>query len=303
MNLLITGGTGLIGYALQESLFRQQHRSTIVTRFPEKAAPRFQKGTHIFRSVAEIPASHRIDAVVNLAGAQIVGKRWTRARKQMIWNSRVEFTQQLVRWLSERRQKPEALINGSAIGFYGDCGEQAVDEHHGVGQDFGAQLCSAWETEAKKAESLGIRVCLARTGLVLSNRGGMLQQMLLPFRMGLGSKIGSGRQWMSWIHISDQIAALELLLNDRNLSGPFNLTAPGAVTNDAFTSTLARVIHRPRFFTAPQFAIRTALGEASELLLGGQRVAPQRLLECGYRFQFSSLEPALRALLESDRAY
>ena len=297
MNVLITGGTGLIGYALQESLFRQQHQSTIVTRFPEKAAPRFPEGTHIYRSVMDIPESQRIDAVVNLAGAQIVGKRWTSARKKMIWNSRVAFTQHLVRWLSDREQKPEVLVNGSAIGFYGDCGEQSVDEHHRMGEDFGARLCSAWEDEARKAESFGVRVCLARTGLVLSNQGGMLHQMLLPFRMGLGSKIGSGRQWMSWNHNSDQIAALELLLNHRNLSGPFNLTAPGAVTNDTFTSTLARVIHRPRLFTAPQFAIRIALGEASELLLGGQRVVPKRLLDNGHSFQFPSLEPALRALL------
>ena len=297
MNVLITGGTGLIGYALQESLLQQQHDPIILTRYPEQAAQRFSDSTQIFGAVADIPDTQEIDAVVNLAGAQIVGKRWTPTRKQLIWNSRVEFTQQLVGWLSKREQKPEVLVNGSAIGFYGDCGEQTVEEDHEMGRDFGAQLCNAWETEAKKAESLGIRVCLARTGLVLSDRGGMLQQMLLPFRLGVGSKIGSGRQWMSWIHINDQIDALELLLKNRELSGPFNLTAPGAVTNDTFTSTLARVVHRPRIFTAPQFAIRLALGEASELLLGGQRVVPQRLLDTGYRFQFSSLEPALQALL------
>lgn len=270
---------------------------TVVSRFPEKAKRLFSQDTQIFKSTADIPHSHKVSAIVNLAGAQIVGKRWTHRRKQSIWNSRIDLTRNLVQWLAQREQKPEVVISGSAIGFYGDCGEQVVDELHGPGQDFGAQLCTAWEAEALKAEPLGIRVCIARTGLVLSTRGGLLRQMLLPFRLGFGSKISHGRQWMSWIHIEDQIAALEFMLRQSELSGAFNLTSPGAERNKAFTASLARSLNRPCLFTAPAPVIRLALGEASELLLGGQRVLPKRLLDSGFRFKYPTLEQALSSLL------
>ncbi len=297
MNVLITGGTGLIGYALIHSLLKQGHQTTVVSRFPEKARRLFSKDTQIFNSITDIPRHHQINAVVNLAGAQIVGKRWSRARKQSIWNSRVELTRDLVKWLEQREHKPEVMVSGSAIGFYGDTGEQCVDEFHGAGKDFGAELCTAWEAEAAKAESLGIRVCLARTGLVLSTRGGMLQQMLLPFRLGLGSKISHGKQWMSWIHIDDQIAALEYLLLQPELSGAFNLTSPGAVRNKVFTAVLAQTLKRPCLFTAPAPVLRLVLGESSELLLGGQRVLPKRLLDSGFQFKYQTLEEALLSLM------
>lgn len=298
MNILILGGTGLIGSALHHSLTKSEHRITISSRFPEKASRLFPKETRVVGSLSDITDEYEIDAVINLAGAQIVGKRWSRARKKEIWESRVTLTQDLVRWLSKRSRKPEVLINGSATGFYGDTGERSIDESDQVGEDFGARLCAAWETEATKAESLGIRVCLARTGLVLSTRGGMLAQLLLPFRMGLGSKIASGRQWMSWIHIDDQIGILEHMLFERSLHGAYNLTAPDCVRNKDFTSTLAHTLGRPSFLTAPAFFIRMALGEASELLLGGQRVAPKRILESEYQFIYPSLQGALQDLLQ-----
>lgn len=298
MNILILGGTGLIGSALHHSLTKNKHRITINSRFPEKASRLFPEETRVIGSLSEITDEDEIDAVINLAGAQIVGKRWSHARKKEIWESRVALTQDLVMWLSKRTRKPEVLIGGSAIGFYGDTGERNIDESDQAGADFGARLCAAWEAESIKAESLGIRVCLARTGLVLSNRGGMLAQLLLPFRMGLGSKIASGRQWMSWIHIDDQIAILEHMLFEKSLHGAYNLAAPGSVRNMEFTSTLARTLGRPSFLTVPAFFIRLALGEASELLLGGQRVAPKRLLESSYQFIYPSLQGALQDLLQ-----
>jgi len=297
MNVLITGGTGLIGYALNQSLLKQGIQVTVVSRFPAKAKHQFSQDTQIFESIGDIPHSHKISAIVNLAGAQIVGKRWTRTRKKSIWSSRVDLTRNLVQWLEQREQKPEVMISGSAIGIYGDCEEQSVDELHSPGQDFGAQLCTAWEAEAVKAESLGIRVCLARTGLVLSTRGGMLQQMLLPFRLGFGGKISHGRQWMSWIHIEDHIAALEFMLRQPELSGAFNLTSPGAERNKTFTASLAQALKRPCVFTAPAPVIRLALGEASELLLGGQRVSPKRLLDSGFQFKYPTLDQTLLNLL------
>ncbi|MGI9319365.1 MAG: TIGR01777 family oxidoreductase [bacterium] len=301
MNVIIVGGTGLIGSALHKSLADQDHHVTIISRFPDKATPELPADAQVLGAISQVSEDHTVDAVVNLAGAQIVGKRWTRARKQLIWESRVDLTRNIVRWLEKREQKPQVLVSGSAIGFYGNCGELNIDEKQGPGQDFGARLCVAWEAEALKAEQFGIRVCLARTGLVLSTRGGILQQMMPPFRLGFGAKISQGLQWMSWIHINDQIAALERLIKDRELNGAFNLTAPEAVCNKEFSHALARVLKKPCFFTIPGQAIRMVLGEAAELLLGGQHVSPKRLLDHEFYFQHPTIEQALQDLLQQHR--
>jgi uncharacterized protein (TIGR01777 family) len=297
MHILITGGTGLIGSALAQSMLRQGHIVTVVSRSPSLPAALEKPNVTIIQNLEQLDRLPTVNAVVNLAGAQIVGKRWSTKRKQEIVQSRVKLTTALVQWMRAQNDKPEVLISGSAVGYYGDGGERELTESNDPGVDFGASLCSAWETEALKAADLNIRVCLIRTGLVLSTEGGMLQQLLLPFKFCLGSQIGNGRQWMSWIHIDDQIAAIEKLITETTCTGPYNLTAPFPVRNKEFTKTLARILGRFSILVTPARLIRLALGESAELLLSGQKVLPQRLLQSGYAFQFGSLESALKNLL------
>jgi uncharacterized protein (TIGR01777 family) len=297
LHILITGGTGLIGAALANSMLGHGHNITILSRSTSVPDGLENLNVSIIQHLNQLDQMPAVDAVVNLAGAQIVGKRWSAKRKREIVQSRVETTTALVQWIREQKDKPEVLISSSAVGYYGDRGERELTESNCSGADFGASLCLAWETEAVKAEQLNVRVCLIRTGLVLSTNGGMLQQLLLPFKFYLGSQIGNGRQWMSWIHIEDQIAAIEKLIIDKRCNGPYNLTAPFPVRNKEFTKTLARVLGRFSFMVTPAWLIKLALGESAELLLGGQKVLPQRLQQSGYAFQFGSLEGALKNLL------
>jgi uncharacterized protein (TIGR01777 family) len=243
-------------------------------------------------------AEEPLDAVVNLAGAPIADRPWTRKRKTLLWASRITLTEQLLAWLASRGQKPKVLLSGSAVGWYGDGGERELDEDSTqVTDDFAAQLCGAWEETALRAEDLGIRVVLLRTGLVLARDGGFLKRLLPPFKLGLGGRLGSGRQWMSWIHISDQIALIDFLLQQEQARGPYNACAPTPVRNREFSQALGREVHRPAFMPAPAFVLRLALGELSELLLGGQRALPTRLQAEGFSFRFTHLEVALADLL------
>lgn len=193
--------------------------------------------------------------------------------------------------------RPAVLLSGSAVGYYGNRGDAAQDEAANAGEDFAAQLCKAWEDAALGATQAGVRVCLLRTGLVLSNDGGLLGRMLPPFKFGLGARLGDGKQWMSWVHIDDYVAMLLRLLHDARASGPYNMTAPQPVTNAEFTSTLAKALHRPALFAAPALLLKLAMGERACLLLEGQKVLPVKISASGYRFQFANLADALGNLL------
>ena len=293
MHILLTGGTGLIGRQLCRHWSGQGHRLTVWSRKPEKVAKTC--GAQV-RGIARLEdlGQEQVDAIVNLAGAPIADRPWTHKRKTLLWSSRITLTETLLAWLESREQKPQVLISGSAVGWYGDGGERELTEDSGpVSEDFASQLCIAWEETAQRAEALGIRVILIRTGLVLSAEGGFLSRLLLPFKLGLGGPIGNGRQWMPWIHIDDQIALIDFLLHRNEASGPYNACAPKPVRNREFAKTLGSVLHRPAFMPMPAFALKVGLGELSLLLLGGQRATPVRLLQAGFTFQFTDLRAAL----------
>ena len=297
MHILLTGGTGLIGRHLCRYWLDQGHRLTVWSRRPEQVGVVCGAGVRGIGRLDEL-GDEPLDAVVNLAGAPIADRPWTRKRKTLLWASRITLTEQLLAWLASREQKPRVLLSGSAVGWYGDGGERELDEDSTqVTDDFAAQLCGAWEETALRAEDLGIRVVLLRTGLVLARDGGFLKRLLLPFKLGLGGPLGSGRQWMPWIHISDQIALIDFLLQQEQARGPYNACAPTPVRNREFSQALGREVHRPAFMPAPAFVLRLALGELSELLLGGQRALPTRLQAEGFSFRFTHLDVALADLL------
>ena len=297
MTILITGGTGFIGRALCKTLQKAGHSLTVLSRQSGKVAALCGEGAVAISNLAELTPGDRFDAIINLAGEPIFGPRWTDRRKQLLWDSRVKLTEGLVKFVGTAEQKPAVLISGSASGYYGDRGDVVVDENAVPGNDFGASLCLAWERAAQGAEQHGVRVCLLRTGLVIGRHGGFLQRMLPPFRLGLGGRIGDGRQWMSWIHLADHVAMTSMLLNSPQLSGAFNATAPNPVTNRAFTESLARALKRPAVLPVPAVFLRSALGEMAGLLLGGQRVVPGRMLEAGFKFTFAALDDAIRDAL------
>lgn len=293
MHILLTGGTGLIGRQLCRHWLSQGHRLTVLSRTPEKVAKICGAGV---RGVAllEDLGQEPVDAIVNLAGAPIADRPWTSRRKALLWSSRITLTETLLAWMEQREHKPQVLISGSAIGWYGDGGERELTEDSApVIDDFASQLCIAWEETAQRAEGLGVRVVFIRTGLVLSAEGGFLSRLLLPFKLGLGGPLGNGRQWMPWIHINDEIGLIDFLLHQKSASGPYNACAPKPVRNREFAKTLGSVLHRPAFMPMPALALKVGLGELSSLLLGGQKALPARLLEAGYTFEFTDLRAAL----------
>lgn len=297
MHILLTGGTGLIGRALCRHWLQQGHQLTVWSRRPEQVAALCGDAVRGIGRLEEL-VEEPLDAVVNLAGAPIADRPWTRKRKALLWASRIGLTEQLLAWLQSREHKPQVLLSGSAVGWYGDGGERELHEDSPpVSEDFAAQLCGAWEETAQRAEELGIRVVLLRTGLVLAADGGLLKRLLLPFKLGLGGPLGNGRQWMPWIHLSDQIALIDFLLQQERASGPYNACAPTPERNRAFSQALGRELHRPAFMPAPAFVLRVLLGELSVLLLGGQRAMPTRLQAAGFSFRFTHLDVALADLL------
>ncbi|WP_369959915.1 TIGR01777 family oxidoreductase [Pseudomonas benzenivorans] len=297
MHILLTGGTGLMGRALCRYWLTQGHRLTVWSRSPQRVSSLCGaevRGIGRLEELGEEP----LDAVINLAGAPIADRPWTRKRKTLLWASRIGLTEQLLAWLGRREQKPRVLVSGSAVGWYGDGGERELHEDTPqVTDDFAAQLCGAWEETAQRAEALGLRVVLVRTGLVLARDGGMLKRLLLPFKLGLGGPLGDGRQWMPWIHLADQIALIDFLMLQQQASGPYNACAPQPVRNAEFASALGRALHRPAILPAPAFVLRVTLGELSGLLLGGQRALPVRLGEAGFAFRFTDLDAALEDIL------
>jgi len=296
MNILLSGGTGLIGRALCQHWLNEGHRLWVWSRSPGRVAQRCGQqvtGVGALEDVSQIP----FDAVVNLAGAPIADRPWTGSRRALLWNSRIGLTEELVEWFSRREQKPAVLVSGSAVGWYGDGGERPLSESDApVTEDFASQLCGAWERAALRAEALGMRVVLVRTGLVLAPRGGFLQRLRPLFSLGLGGRQGSGRQWMPWIHLDDQIALIDFLLKQPDASGPYNACAPQPVRNADFARAFARSLGRPAVLPVPALALKLGLGELSGLILGGQRAVPSRVQATGFRFRFDSLDAALADL-------
>lgn len=297
MRMLITGGTGLIGRRLCRALLAEGHELTVFSRNPASVPAKCGAGVHALGSLAEWRPDMAFDAVINLSGEPIVDRRWTAQRKRVLWDSRVTLTEELVRRIAAAEHKPSVLLSGSAVGYYGNGGDLMLDEAAHAGTGFAAELCKAWEDAARGAEKLGVRVCLLRTAPVLSNDGGMLGRMLPPFRLGLGARLGDGRQWMSWVHIEDYVAMVLRLLRDEQMRGPYNMAAPHPVTNAEFTAALAAVLHRPAFFVAPAALLKLAMGESAGLLLEGQRVLPKKMQAAHQRFAFPMLADALRDLI------
>lgn len=288
MRILISGGSGFIGQALSKALMARGDDVIIWSRESSVQPGWITQLEHI---------NEPVDAVVNLAGAGIVDQRWTAERKQLLRDSRIVTTQTLVDWMKTVASPPKILISGSAIGYYGNHVQGELDEHAEPKDGFPHQLCADWETEALKAEALGIRVCLIRTGVVLGANQGALKKMLPPFKLGLGGPIASGEQWMSWIHIEDEVDAICWLIDQPSLKGAFNLTAPEAVTNSTFSKTLGKVLNRPAVFKVPGVVMKLMLGDASELLLEGQCVRPKALQDSGFVFKYPTLHSALANLL------
>jgi uncharacterized protein (TIGR01777 family) len=294
MKILITGGTGLIGKKLCVALLEEGHNLTVLTRNPRSVSA----GCKPITSLSEWQPEIIYDAVINLAGEPIVDKPWTDQRKDCLWKSRVDLTEELVKRIEAANQKPKVLLSGSAIGYYGSTGDVKIDETFPTGTDFGARLCLAWENAALNSS---VRVCVLRTGLVLDSSGGILKKMLLPFKLGLGGQMGDGKQWMSWIHIDDYVAILIKLLHSENAKGTYNMTAPEPVTNRQFTKILAAILSRPAFFNTPACFLKWILGERAELVLGGQRVLPVKVEGLGYHFIYDNFEKAIRDLCKAQK--
>lgn len=236
------------------------------------------------------------DAIVNLAGEGIADRRWTAARKLALRNSRVLATRSIVAAMDSAERRPQVLVNASGIGYYGDCGADVVTENTPAGNDFLAAVCTAWEDAATRLVPR-TRVALVRSGLVLHPSGGALARMLLPFRLGIGGRLGSGRQYLSWIHLDDWVSLVVWAMTNPAAAGPFNSTSPSPVTNAAFTRALGRALHRPTVLPVPAFGLRLAFGELADTLLTGQRAIPARAQQLGFQFRFGEIDSALRALL------
>ncbi len=306
MRVLISGGTGLIGRALTRALVDRGDEVVILSRSPQRHAAHLPQGVQLLAWDGRTPTGwgeivNTVDAVVNLAGANIAEGRWTAARKRVIRESRLHAGHALVEAIRDATSKPHVLIQASAVGYYGPRGDEIVTEDTPPGSDFLAQLAVEWEASTREVETWGIRRPIIRTGVVLSMEGGALPRMLPPFKLGLGGPLGSGRQWFPWIHMADEVGAILFLLDREDAHGPYNLSAPNPVRNEEFTRALGEILHRPTLFRVPAFALRLLFGEMATVLLEGQRAIPRRLLDEGYTFRYEDVRSALRALLEGER--
>ncbi len=304
MHVLITGGTGLIGTALAKALLADGHRVTILTR---QQNPSVSEGAVAQLWNGKTPEGwghlvNEVDAVVNLAGENLAGQgplpgRWTESRKEVIRQSRIGAGMALAQAIGGATKPPAVLVQASGIGYYGTSDDEPIDEEAPAGTDFLATLAVDWEASTRPVEDKGVRRVVIRTGAVLSTSGGALPKLLLPYQMYVGGPAGSGRQFMPWIHIDDEVNAIRFLIEQSTAQGAFNLCAPSPVTNRGFGNTLGRVIHRPSLLPVPAFVLHMLLGEVADLVLEGQRAFPKRLQSLGYEFRFAELEPALRDLL------
>ncbi len=303
MKILVTGATGLIGKRLCSRLISEAHEIVILSRRPENVLISKQVkafGWNPEKSAPPAEALEGIDAVVHLAGEPVAAARWTEEQKRKIRDSRVLGTKNLVDGLRKAATRPEVLVSGSAVGIYGSRGDENLPESAAPGTGFLVDICREWEAAADEAEALGIRVAQVRIGVVLSQEGGALEKMLLPFKLGMGGRLSSGRQWFPWIHIDDIVGILHLAIFNQRLKGPVNGVAPGIVTNADFTKQLAGELSRPVFLPVPEFALRILMGEMANVVLASQRVIPAVAMQAGYRFAFPELREALHNLLRKE---
>lgn len=298
MEIAISGSTGLVGSELVKALRAGGHKVRRLVRSENEVGadnilwnPR--------QGIRDLYRLEGIDALVNLSGENIASGRWTRRRKKELYQSRVESTRLLVDRIGRLQKKPSVFVNASAIGYYGDRGDEILDEKSGPGEGFLAELCQAWESEARRAKDKGMRAVFTRFGVILSAKGGALARMLPIFKLGAAGRVGSGRQWMSWIAIPDAIAAIIHALENSDLQGPVNTVSPNPVQNQQFTKVLGKVLRRPTIFPAPAPALKLTLGQmANELLLSSQRVMPKELERTSFQFGYPELEAALREVLK-----
>lgn len=311
---LITGGSGFIGTQLIKQLLTGGHDVTVLTRDEAKTVSHFSQllpttnSSHSkfnkVNTVSDLEIlgyEKSFDVIINLAGQGIADKRWTDEVKKELIQSRLETTKALYQYLKDSLVKPDVFISGSALGFYGlshGDSDEKIDET-GIGDNsFSSQLCQQWEQQAQEVELLGIRTCYLRTGIVLGKNGGALFKMLLPFKMGLGGPIGNGKQWMSWIHIDDLVGIIHYIIENENINGAVNGTAPNPVINNEFSRILGKALQRPAFLTMPTFITKTLFGQmGEELLLSGLSVTPDKISKAGYQFSYPDLESALKNIL------
>lgn len=307
--ILIAGGTGLLGRALARQLAASGREVVLLSRSAtaKQSGPGLPPGCRLAawdgrtaNGWGELASG--AEAIVNLAGESIAGGRWSPTRKARILDSRLQSTAALVEAIAQAKRPPRVLLQGSAVGYYGDRADELLPEEAVAGGGFLGETAQAWEAASALAESFGVRRVVARTGVVLARQGGAFPKMALPFRFGAGAVLGSGRQWMPWVHLADEIAALEFLLGNEAAHGAVNLVAPAPATQAEFSRELARTLRRPLLARAPAWTLRVAFGEMADLVLASQRVVPQRLLELGFRFQFPTLAEALAELCGRDES-
>lgn len=302
MNILIAGGSGLIGQAFIQSLLAHGHQVSVLTRTPERVRLPGNAEAVAWDGKTTHGWGHRVvtaDAIVNLAGENIGDLPWTNARKDRIRTSRVKVGQALVDAVQASTRRPRVLMQSSAVGYYGTHRSEPLNEQSRPGSDYMASVAMDWEASTFPVEAVGVRRIIIRSGIVLTPSGGALSRFLWAWRAYVGGPMGSGKQWYSWIHMRDQVEAMRFLLENEAASGVYNLTSPEPVTNETFGRTLADVLGRPFWLPVPGFGLRLLLGEMSTMVLDGQRVLPERLLALGYPFAFRSLKPALEDLLKS----
>ncbi|MFW5734497.1 MAG: TIGR01777 family oxidoreductase [Oceanidesulfovibrio sp.] len=313
MKIVITGGTGFIGNSLTRNLLARGGQVAVITRDVDRGKRELigqRSGNQVEQDALErgdltvatwedmATVVDGADAVVNLAGASIFGQRWTDEQKKRILNSRLKAGESVMDALAKAAKKPAVLVQGSAVGYYG-LSSEPKDEDSSAGDGFLAETAVRWEESTQDAESMGVRRVIVRTGVVLGRNGGALEQFVRPFKLFAGGVIGSGKQWLSWVHMDDEVGAIEFLMDREDLSGPFNITAPDPETMTDFVRTLGRALKRPAWLPMPSFVIKVMLGEMGEqLILSGQRVLPKRLQESGYTFRFPRLKDALEDLLQ-----
>lgn len=303
--IILTGGTGLIGGKLGLKLSRNGAEVTLLTHNASSSLKKNNWASQVYQWDYNKPDLWRYlidgkDAVIHLAGANLSTKRWNNQYKKIIYNSRVESTRNIVSAIKSCKIKPKTFITVSAVGIYGDRGDELLSEDSEYGNDFLANLCNDWEKEAKEIELPGVRRVSLRLGLVLSNDGGVLKKLLLPFKLFIGGTLGNGNQWFPWIHIQDVVDIIEYALANDSLAGAINCAAPGIVRMKEFSKTLGKIIHRPSYIHIPRFILRMVSGQIADTAVSSQRISIEKLLGSGYEFKFPYLEDALKDLLNKD---
>ncbi len=304
MKYLITGATGLVGQALVRSLKDDGHSIVVLSRTSDKSRAPLADAVYAWNPEAGLPpveAFAGVETVIHLAGESVASRRWSDEQKRRIRDSRVLGTRHLVTAVQSLRERPASFICASAVGYYGNRGDEMLNEQSAAGTGFLSEVCVQWEREAERATSFGIQVVMNRLGVVLSEQGGALAQLLPIFKLGVAGKLGSGRQWFPWIHLADVVGIFRHTIFTQTISGPVNLVAPGIVTNADFTARLADALHRPAFFAVPEFVLKLAMGEMAAIVLASQKASPGVALETGYKFRYPDLSPALKDLLEEKR--